>query len=157
MIRLLVWIVIIIGIAKARAKKNASSSETKANTSDRGNYSQVQNKERNFAEITETKKVPPNVERNCSAEDRHRSENNVYHKRPSQQTTVPNVKRDYTETVTPTRTEKQATRMVAKRLYEGDQPPRGYRVQKCGYCAAENLIAYSARGKYMCYFCHEDL
>ena len=122
-----------------------------------GFYFKIKKPEKNFAVMPEHKKVQPNVERKCAAEDRHRSENNVYQKKSSQQTAVPNVKHAYTEVPKQTRMEKRAARMIATRLYEGDHVPQGYRMVKCGYCAAENLIAYSSRGDYMCYFCHEDL
>lgn len=56
-----------------------------------------------------------------------------------------------------TRMEKKGNRIAALRLYEGDHVPQGYRMVRCSYCAAENLIAYSSKGDYMCYFCHEDL
>lgn len=112
---------------------------------------------KNFAVMPEQKKVPPNVERNCAVEDKHRSENNIYAKKPVKPVAVPNVNRPYTEAPKQTREEKKSKRMVATRLYEGDQVPRGYRMVKCHYCAAENLISFSARGDYMCYFCHEDL
>lgn len=112
---------------------------------------------KNFAVMPEHKKVPPNVERNCAAEDKHRSENNVYEKKAAKPVAVPNVSRPYTEPQKQTRMEKKANRIAAIRLYEGDHVPQGYRMVKCHYCAAENLIAHSARGNYMCYFCHEDL
>ena len=177
MFELLIWLIIIGAIIASKAKKanqnsqgqtnrNTTYNQSQANRSAthkqsqaqaNGNVTYNQTQKKNFAVMPEHKKVPPNVERNCAAEDRHRSENNIYHRRPSQQTAVPNVKRDYTEAPKQTRVEKQSTRMVAKRLYEGDHVPQGYRMVKCGYCAAENLIAHSARSKYMCYFCHEDL
>lgn len=112
---------------------------------------------KNFAVMPEHKKVPPNVERNCAAEDEHRSENNVYAKKTVRPVAVPNVSRPYTEPQKQTRKEKKGNRIAAIRLYEGDHVPQGYRMVKCHYCAAENLIAHSARGNYMCYFCHEDL
>lgn len=52
---------------------------------------------------------------------------------------------------------KKGERMPALRLYEGDPVPKGYRMVNCSYCGAENLVPYSSRQPYMCYFCHEDL
>lgn len=154
MLGLIFWIIVIyIIISKTKkAQGQTNNRTTQVNTS-----RTVQQPQRNFAVVTEQKKIQPNVERKCAAEDRHRSENNIHQKRPVQQTSVPNVKRAYTEVPKQTRMEKQVSRMVAMRLYEGDRVPQGYRMVKCGYCAAENLIAYSSRGAYMCYFCHEDL
>lgn len=162
MLGIIIWICIIYYIfKKVKSTQGQSSSMQRPNTQvpniQSRNPVAPSQSNRNFAEMPAQKKTPPNVERNCSAEDRHRSENNVYHRRPSQQTVVPNVKREYTEIPQQTRMEKKAARMVAKRLYEGDHVPKGHRMVKCGYCAAENLIAYSSRGAYMCYFCHEDL
>lgn len=155
MFELLIWIIIVVCVFISKSKKAQKKIEKKATqvfTS-----KPVQQREKNFAVMPEHKKAQPNVERKCAAEDRHRLENNVYQKKPSQQTTVPNVKRAYTEAPKQTRMEKRSQRMIATRLYEGDHVPQGYRMVKCGYCAAENLIAYASRGDYMCYFCHEDL
>ena len=155
MFELLIWLIIVVAVFISKSKKAQEKIEKKATqvfTS-----KPVQQAKKNFAVMPEHKKVPPNVERNCAAEDGHRSENNVYQKRSSQTAAVPNVKRAYTEAPKQTRMEKKSSRMVAMRLYEGDHVPQGYRMVKCGYCAAENLIAYSSRGNYMCYFCHEDL
>ena len=155
MFELLIWLIIVAAVFISKSKKAQEKIGEK--TTQVFASKPVQEQKRNFAVMPEHKKVPPNVERKCAVEDRHRSENNVYQKRPSQTTTVPNVKRAYTEAPKQTRMEKQSSRMIAKRLYEGDHVPQGYRMVKCGYCAAENLIAYSSRGDYMCYFCHEDL
>lgn len=122
-----------------------------------GRSKPMQTYDKNFAVMPEHKKVPPNVERNCMVEDRHRSEKNGSAKPAVKPSAVPNVQRGYTEALKQTREQKKATRMVAMRLYEGDPVPRGYRMVKCRYCAAENLIAYSSKGDYMCYFCHTDL
>lgn len=154
MLGIIIWIFIIYFIF---IKKRNTQNRTDRRTSQANTSRTVQPPQRNFAVVTEQKKVQPNVERKCAVEDRHRSENNVYQKRTVQQTSVPNVKRDYTEAPRQTKMEKKATRMVATRLYEGDRVPQGYRMVKCGYCAAENLIPYTSRGDYMCYFCHEDI
>ena len=170
MFEILIWIVIAVAIYMSKAKKaqsqtqkqSQSQSQTQSQTPNgmrQGGvyYQRQQPQNKNFAVIPEQKKVLPNVERKCMVEDKHRSENNVYHQKTPQQTSVPNVKREYTQGSKETREERKATRMIAKRLYEGDSVPQGYRMVKCRYCAAENLIAYASRGKYMCYFCHDDL
>lgn len=155
MFELLIWIIVIAAVCISKAKKKQQISEKKSTKA--AAYNPVRTQNKNFAVMPQPKKVQPNVERKCAAEDNHRSENNVYQKKASQQTAVPNVKREYTEAPKQTRMEKRSSRMVATRLYEGDHVPQGYRMVKCGYCAAENLIAYASRGDYMCYFCHEDL
>lgn len=155
MFELIIWLIVVVAVFISKSKKAQEKIEKKATQVFTSKT--VQQQKKNFAVMPEHKKVPPNVERNCAAEDRHHSENNVYQKRPLQQTAVPNVKRAYSEAPKQTRMEKRSSRMVAARLYEGDHVPQGYRMVKCGYCAAENLIAYSSRGDYMCYFCHEDL
>ena len=46
----------------------------------------------------------------------------------------------------------------AMRHYYGDSVPSGMRLVRCGYCAADNLVATHANVKnYTCYFCREDL
>lgn len=155
MFELLIWLIIVAAVFVSKSKKARKKIEEK--TTQVFTSKPAQPPKKNFAVMPEPKKVLPNVERKCAAEDKHRSENNVYQRKTSQQTVVPNVKRAYTEAPKQTRMEKRSSRMVAMRLYEGDQVPQGYRMVKCGYCAAENLIAYSSRGDYMCYFCHEDL
>lgn len=154
-------LIMIIGVSSYMKAKKAGIIEDKTKSSK--NNSPVYQRpvsqpvRKNFAVMPEHKKVPPNVERKCAVEDNHRSENNVYAKRPAKPVAVPNVSRPYTEPQKQTRKEKKGNRIAAIRLYEGDHVPQGYRMVKCHYCAAENLIAYSARGDYMCYFCHEDL
>ncbi len=154
-------ILIIIGVCYYKRAKKAGlvgdKKETKKSTTQYYQRPTAQPVNKNFAVMPEQKKVPPNVERNCAVEDKHRSENNIYAKKPVKPVAVPNVNRPYTEAPKQTREQKKNTRNIALRLYEGDPVPRGYRMVKCHYCAAENLISYSARGDYMCYFCHEDL
>lgn len=154
-------ILIIIGVCYYKRAKKAGligdKKESKKSTTQYYQRPTAQPVNKNFAVMPEHKKVPPNVERNCAVEDKHRSENNIYSKNPAKPAAVPNVNRPYTEAPKQTREEKKSKRMVATRLYEGDHVPRGYRMVKCHYCAAENLISYSSRGDYMCYFCHEDL
>ncbi len=159
MIEGIIWLIIVGAIAYSRAKKAGKIGNSTVERSKTATYQRPvsQPVKKNFAVMPEHKKVPPNVERNCAAEDRHRSENNVFAKRPAKTTVVPNVSRPYMEPPKQTRMEKRGNRIAAIRLYEGDRVPQGYRMVKCHYCAAENLIAYSARGNYMCYFCHEDL
>ena len=162
MLGIIIWIIIIYYIfKKVKNEQGQNSNPQRTNTQSTISKNRTPvvpaQTNKNFAEMPVQKKTPPNVERKCAAEDGHRSENNVYHKNNSQQAAVPNVQREYTQAPKQTRTEKKATRMVAKRLYEGDHVPKGYRMVKCGYCAAENLISLASRGAYMCYFCHEDL
>ena len=45
----------------------------------------------------------------------------------------------------------------AQRLIPGDPVPKGMYVKKCGYCGAENLLAYGSGEKMLCYFCREEL
>ena len=46
----------------------------------------------------------------------------------------------------------------ALRHYYGDSVPPKMRLVRCGYCAADNLVAEYANVKnYTCYFCREDL
>lgn len=154
-------LIMIIGVSSYMKAKKAGIIEDKTKSS-KNNPPVYQRPvsqpvRKNFAVMPEHKKVPPNVERKCAVEDNHRSENNVYAKRPAKPVAVPNVSRPYTEPPKQIRNEKKGNRIVAIRLYEGDHVPQGYRMVKCHYCAAENLIAHSARGNYMCYFCHEDL
>lgn len=158
-------LIMIIGVSSYLKVKKAGIIEDKAKSSKSNppvyqrpvSQPASQPVRKNFAVMPEHKKVPPNVERNCAAEDKHRSENNVYAKKTVKPVAVPNVSRPYTEPQKQTRKEKKDNRIAAIRLYEGDHVPQGYRMVKCHYCAAENLIAHSARGNYMCYFCHEDL
>lgn len=44
----------------------------------------------------------------------------------------------------------------ALRWMEGDPVKPGYRIVKCGYCGAENMLNGQSR-KYNCYFCREEL
>lgn len=159
MIEGIIWLIIVGAIAYSKAKKAGKIDKSTTSMSKSVTYQRPvsQPVKKNFAVMPEHKKVPPNVERNCAAEDRHLSENNVFAKKPAKPTAEPNVSRPYTEPPKQTRIEKKGNRIAAIRLYEGDHVPQGYRMVKCHYCAAENLIAYSARGDYMCYFCHEDL
>ncbi len=48
-------------------------------------------------------------------------------------------------------------RIIAKRLYEGDRPPKGCVEKVCGYCGASNIIPTYSFEKYACYFCHEKI
>lgn len=170
---LLVWLVIVVAIVFA--KGNRQEKQIRKRMQDKGIYgggpyvqrpnSQQPNVNvqrygtrsnssvnKNFAVMPEHKKVAPNVERDCRAEDKHRSENNVHNNRTAQASAVPNVQR---KKELPKRS--NDNRPVAKRLYEGDHVPKGHRMVKCPYCAAENLIPYSANGKFKCYFCYTDL
>ena len=159
MIELIIWLFVLSFIIYKKAKKIGGAERTIERKNKSFTYQRPvsQQTKKNFAVMPEHKKVPPNVERKCMVEDKHRSENNVFAKQPVSSTTTPNVSRPYTELPKENKTQKKENRMVALRLYEGDHVPQGYRMVRCSYCAAENLIAYSSRGKYMCYFCHEDL
>lgn len=158
MIELIVWLFILGFIFYKKAKKTGRAERSIERKNRPVTYQRsVSQPGKNFAVMPEHKKVPPNVERKCIVEDGHRLENNVNAKRSMKSSVTPNVTRPYTELPKETRVKKEENRMVALRLYEGDHVPQGYRMVRCSYCAAENLIAHSARGKYMCYFCHEDL
>lgn len=154
---IIIWLIIIGAIYYSKAKKAGKLEKPSTNKPVTYTRNTVQQPKKNFAVMPEHKKVAPNVERKCAAEDRHRSENNVFSKNTAKPTATPNVSRPYTEAPKQTRMERKGSRMIAKRLYEGDHVPQGYRMVRCSYCAAENLISYSSRGEYMCYFCHEDL
>lgn len=95
----------------------------------------------------------PNVERNCSAEEKHRFENNVSGRTRNLSSAVPNVPNSNKK--------KQPTmsgnRKTARQLYIGDPVPRGNKVIVCSYCAADNIVPAGARNEYKCYFCHYDI
>lgn len=152
----LIWIIIVCFIIFGQINKAKNFSQ-KSNRKSTVYQKRPPQSQKSFADIKGQKSVGPNVERNCAAEDNHRSENNIHQHKTGTSGAVPNVSRSYTETEARMRTEKKGKRTVAMRLYEGDSIPRGYRMVRCNYCAAENLIPYASKGEYMCYFCHEDL
>lgn len=159
------WIVMIVYIAFVMGKAKKIRNNGKKGTYNTGrngtNTANAQNRasrpnvaqNKNFAVMPEHKKVPPNVERDCRVEGGHRSGNNIRNGSVSKASAEPNVQRKHAEI--PIRS--NDNRPVAMRLYEGDHVPRGYRMVKCPYCAAENLIPYSSNAKYKCYFCHTNL
>ena len=111
------------------------------------------NVQRSFAAMPKQKPVPPNVERNCAAEDNHRFENKVSGHYDKKASAIPNVQ-SKTMHVQP---KMSGNRRVARQLYIGDPIPKGMKLVKCSYCAAENLVPYTARNEYKCYFCHYDI
>lgn len=152
---LMLWILIIIvyviiKMSKAAGRNNVRGTQ-KSNVP-RPN-TPVRNPQRSFAAVPKQQKAIPNVERNCSADDKHRFENNISGHKVKKTSAVPNVQ---TTRMHP-QPKKSGNRRVAGRLYEGDPIPQGARMVKCGYCAAENLVPYTARNEYKCYFCHYDI
>lgn len=150
-----VWILIIIGyviykVTKASAKNNVSGTR-QGNVSRKNTPARPQ--QRSFAAMPKQQRVIPNVERNCSADDKHRFENNLSPHKQKQASAIPNVQ---SARMHP-QPKKTGNRKAARQLYIGDPIPQGMRMVKCSYCAAENLVPFTARNEYKCYFCHYDI
>ena len=108
---------------------------------------------RSFAAMPKQQKAVPNVERNCSADDKHRFENNVSRHKTKKASAIPNMQSANMHN----QPKMSGNRKAARQLYIGDPIPQGTRLIKCGYCAAENIVPYAARNEYKCYFCHYDI
>lgn len=148
---------IALGFAKIARKANTGGT-TKPNVprtpiQKESTYTRNVPRERGFAAMPNQPAGVPNVERNCSAEEKHRFENNVsgHHTNPS--TAVPNIPNANMRK----QPKMSGNRKIARQLYMGDPVPRGNRVIVCSYCAAENIVPANARNEYKCYFCHYDI
>lgn len=147
---ILVIIIVAVRIGKITAKTNGS---VKQQVQRRTTVPRPQ-QQRSFAAMPKSQhKAVPNVERNCSADDKHRYENNVSRYNKKKPDAIPNVQ-GASMRPQPRMT---GNRKAARQLYIGDSVPQGMRMVKCGYCAADNLVPFAARNEYKCYFCHYDI
>lgn len=147
---ILVIIIVAVRIGKITAKTNGS---VKQQVQRRTTVPRPQ-QQRSFAAMPKPQhKAVPNVERNCSADDKHRYENNVSRYNKKKPDAIPNVQ-GASMRPQPRMT---GNRKAARQLYIGDSVPQGMRMVKCGYCAADNLVPFAARNEYKCYFCHYDI
>ena len=145
------WIILIIIITLVKTAKTAGN--TGAGGTQRPNTVNrppVRPQAGSFAAMPKQHSAVPNVERNCSADDKHRYENNVSGLNKKKPTAIPNVQSSHMQP----QPKKSGNRKVAGQLYIGDPVPQGMKVIRCKYCAADNLVPYAARDKYKCYFCH---
>lgn len=159
----LIWILICIGyialkFAKVARKAGESTAKpnvprTPAKTTGTSTYARPVSTPRSFAAMPKQQAGKPNVERNCSAEEKHRFENNISGHTPHLSTAVPNVP----STNMHKQPKMSGNRKTARQLYMGDTVPRGTKVIVCSYCAAENIVPAGARNEYKCYFCHYDI
>ncbi len=157
---LIVFIYIIIGVTKGAGKKNTNGTADKKQLSSnvaRPNVMRKDNKgvesQRSFAALPKQNTAVPNKERNCTAEDKHRFENNVSGYSGKRTSATPNVQ----SPVMHKQPKMSGNRREARQLYIGDPIPQGMKLKKCDYCAAENLVPYTARNEFKCYFCHYDI
>ena len=147
---ILVIIIVAVRIGKITAKTNGS---VKQQVQRRTTVPRPQ-QQRSFAARPKPQhKAVPNVERNCSADDKHRYENNVSRYNKKKPDAIPNVQG---ASMRP-QPRMSGNRKAARQLYIGDPVPQGMRRVKCGYCAADNLVPFAARNEYKCYFCHYDI
>ena len=147
---ILVIIIVAVRIGKITAKTNGS---VKQQVQRRTTVPRPQ-QQRSFAAMPKPQhKAVPNVERNCSADDKHRYENNVSRYNKKKPDAIPNVQ-GASMRPQPRMT---GNRKAARQLYIGGPVPQGMRMVKCGYCAADNLVPFAARNEYKCYFCHYDI
>jgi len=149
---------IALSFAKIARKAGGSTAKpnvprTPAKTTGTSTYARPGSKPRSFAAMPKQVSGVPNVERNCSAEEKHRFENNVSGHTPNLSTAIPNVPSANMRK----QPKMSGNRKTAKQLYIGDPVPRGTKVLQCSYCAAENIVPAGARNEYKCYFCHYDI
>lgn len=157
----LIWILIFIGYVAlkfAKIARKAESSTTRPNVArtpvqTKSTYTRPGTKPRSFAAMPKQEAGVPNVERNCSAEEKHRFENNLSGHTPNLSTALPNTP----NTGKYKQPKMSGNRKTARQLYIGDPVPRGTKVIVCSYCAAENIVPSGARNEYKCYFCHYDI
>lgn len=146
--------VIIARIAKkANANKVSKPNVTRTSQTVKSTYARPSQQNRSFAAMPKQGAGVPNVERNCSAEEKHRFENNVSGRMGNLSTAVPNVPSSNMHK----QPKMSGNRKTAKQLYIGDSVPRGTRAVTCSYCAADNIVPAGARNEYKCYFCHYDI
>lgn len=156
----LIWILFIIGYIALKFGRIAGNKTNTAKPNvprkpvqTKSTYTRNVPKQRSFAAMPDQPAGVPNVERNCSADEKHRFENNVSGHHENLSTAVPNVPSSNMH-VQPKMT---GNRKTAKQRYIGDPVPRGTKVIVCSYCAAENIVPGNARNEYKCYFCHYDI
>ena len=149
---IIVFVIMIVRISKV-VKKQEGSPKTTTTSVKTVNRPGTGTQPKSFAAMPKQASVAPNVERNCSADDKHHYENNLsrFNKKPA--TAIPNVP---SAKIRP-QSKQSPNRKVARQLYIGDVVPQGMRVVTCGYCAADNLVPYGGRNEYKCYFCHYDI
>ena len=114
MFDIIIGLIIFGAVIASKKKKNEKNAQTNVQTNvqtPKGGagtyYQRPQTQSRNFAMMPEHKKVAPNVERKCMVEDKHRSEMQTHVAKVSQQVSVPNVKREYTQASQQTREQKK--------------------------------------------------
>lgn len=148
------WVIILIVITIVRTSKAAGNSRVRGTQKPTVvKRPPVKPQPRSFAAMPKQHGAAPNVERNCTADDKHRYENNVSRFNKKKPTAIPNVQ---SANMRP-QPKMSGNRKAARQLYIGDPIPHGMRVVRCSYCAAENLVPYTARDGYKCYFCHYDI
>lgn len=154
------WVLIIIVISINRinkvAKMSQSIREKGTNTPVRPAATRntpVRPQQRSFASMPQQERAVPNVERDCTADDKHRFENNLSRYNKKKSSAIPNVQ---SARMRP-QPKMSGNRKAARQLYIGDVVPQGMRVIECGYCAADNLVPFASRNEYKCYFCHYDI
>lgn len=140
-------------IARKAGGNTAKPNVPRTQTQTKSTYTRQVTKPKSFAAMPKQQSGVPNVERNCSAEEKHRYENNVSGHHANLSTAVPNVP-SFNMHKQP---KMSGNRKTARQLYIGDPVPRGTKVIVCSYCAAENIVPSSARNEYKCYFCHYDI
>ena len=154
----LIWILICIGyialkFAKVARKAGESTAKpnvprTPAKTTGTSTYARPVSTPRSFAAMPKQQAGKPNVERNCSAEEKHRFENNISGHTPHLSTAVPNVP----STNMHKQPKMSGNRKTARQLYMA--PAKDLREARS---AAENIVPAGARNEYKCYFCHYDI
>lgn len=152
--------VVYVALKFAKIARKAGNTTTKPNvprtqtqSKSTSTYARPISKPRSFAAMPKQEAGVPNVERNCSAEEKHRYENNVSGHHANLSTAVPNVPSSNMHK----QPKMSGNRKTARQLYIGDPVPRGTKVVICSYCAAENIVPVGARNEYKCYFCHYDI
>jgi len=148
------WVILLIVITIVKTSKAAGNSRVRGSQNSRtANRPPVRTQPRSFAAMPKQHSAAPNVERNCSADDKHRYENNLSRFNKKKPTAIPNVQ----NTVRQPQPKMSGNRKAARQLYIGDPVPHGMKAIRCSYCAADNLVPYTARDGYKCYFCHYDI
>lgn len=148
----ILFIIVYVMVIRAKASGNTrTNSGHRPNTS--GNRPPARSQQRSFAAMPKQENAVPNVERDCTADDKHRFENNLSRFNKKKPTAIPNVQSSSMRL----QPKKSGNRKIARQLYMGDVVPQGMRVVECSYCAADNLVPYTARNEYKCYFCHYDI
>lgn len=140
-------------VGKATGGKTAGANTAPRPAQTKSTYTRPGTGNRSFAAMPKQTAGIPNVERNCSAEEKHRFENNVSGHGGIRTTAIPNVPSSNMHK----QPKMSGNRKAAKQLYIGDVVPRGNRVITCSYCAADNIVPAGARNEYKCYFCHYDI